>query len=49
VIDGQQRLTTLQLLLEAFADYCKAAGAEQHHKALAKLTDAEKKALGLPL
>jgi hypothetical protein len=38
VIDGQQRLTTLQLLLEAFADYCKAAGAEQHHKALAKLT-----------
>lgn len=38
VIDGQQRLTTLQLLLEAFADYCKAAGAEQHYKALAKLT-----------
>jgi hypothetical protein len=38
VIDGQQRLTTLQLLLEAFADFCKTAGAEQHHKALAKLT-----------
>lgn len=38
VIDGQQRLTTLQLLLEAFADYCKAAGADQHHKALVKLT-----------
>lgn len=38
VIDGQQRLTTLQLFLEAFADYCKAAGAEQHCKALAKLT-----------
>jgi hypothetical protein len=38
VIDGQQRLTTLQLLLEAFSDYCKASGAEQHHKALAKLT-----------
>jgi hypothetical protein len=38
VIDGQQRLTTLQLLLEAFSDYCKAVGAEQHHKALSKLT-----------
>jgi len=38
VIDGQQRLTTLQLLLEAFADYCRETGAEQHHKALVKLT-----------
>lgn len=38
VIDGQQRLTTLQLLLEAFADYCKVSNAEQHHKALVKLT-----------
>jgi hypothetical protein len=38
VIDGQQRLTTLQLILEAFADSRKTVGAEQHHKALAKLT-----------
>jgi uncharacterized protein with ParB-like and HNH nuclease domain len=28
VIDGQQRLTTLQIFLTAFRDYCRAAGAE---------------------
>ena len=37
VIDGQQRLTTIQLLLEAFYDYCGAIGAEQHHKAIERL------------
>lgn len=37
VIDGQQRLTTLQLLLEAFYDYCGAIGAEQHHRAIERL------------
>jgi hypothetical protein len=38
VIDGQQRLTTIQLLMEAFADYCAAKGLEKHHKTLVKLT-----------
>jgi len=38
VIDGQQRLTTLQLFLEAFCDLCANEGAEKYHKALLKLT-----------
>lgn len=38
VIDGQQRLTTLQLFLEAFADLCKVRGLDPHHRALLKLT-----------
>jgi len=38
VIDGQQRLTTLQLFLEAFSDFCEAGGDERHAKALLKLT-----------
>src|SRR6185369_15763873 len=38
VIDGQQRLTTLQILLEAFCDLCAERGHERHHKALIKLT-----------
>jgi hypothetical protein len=38
IIDGQQRLTTLQLVLEAFADFCRSVGADRHHKALLKLT-----------
>ena len=38
LIDGQQRLTTIQLLLEAFADACKALGAERHHRALLQYT-----------
>jgi hypothetical protein len=38
VIDGQQRLTTIQLALEAFGDVCRASGADRHHKALLKLT-----------
>lgn len=37
VIDGQQRLTTIQLLLEAFYDYCSSIGADQHHRAIEKL------------
>ncbi|MEI8319267.1 MAG: DUF262 domain-containing HNH endonuclease family protein [Planctomycetia bacterium] len=38
IIDGQQRLTTLQLVLEAFADFCRSIGEDRHHKALLKLT-----------
>jgi hypothetical protein len=38
VIDGQQRLTTLQIFLEAFCDLCGDQGFEKHHKALLKLT-----------
>lgn len=37
VIDGQQRLTTIQILMEAFHDLCGAIGAEKHHRALIKL------------
>lgn len=37
VIDGQQRLTTIQLLLEAFYDYCGTIGATQQHRAIEKL------------
>jgi hypothetical protein len=38
VIDGQQRLTTIQLFIEAFADICSELGQEKYHKALVKLT-----------
>ncbi len=38
VIDGQQRLTTIQLILEAFCDFCEVAGLEKHHKAMLKLS-----------
>lgn len=38
VIDGQQRLTTIQILLEAFADLAAEMGREKLHKALLKLT-----------
>lgn len=38
VIDGQQRLTTSQIVLEAFHDLCKELGAEKACKALVKLT-----------
>lgn len=38
VIDGQQRLTTLQLLLEAASDACDAASLTRFHKAFLKLT-----------
>jgi len=38
VIDGQQRLTTIQILCEAFCDFCKQHGAVKHHQALLKLT-----------
>lgn len=38
VIDGQQRLTTLQIFLEAFCDLCGERRAEKYHKALLKLT-----------
>jgi len=38
IIDGQQRLTTIQILLEAFADICNTIGVERYHKALLRLT-----------
>jgi uncharacterized protein with ParB-like and HNH nuclease domain len=38
VIDGQQRLTTLQIFLEAFCDLSAELNAEKHHRALVKLT-----------
>lgn len=38
VIDGQQRLTTLQIFLEAFCDLAANVGMEDHHLALRKLT-----------
>lgn len=37
VIDGQQRLTTIQLVFEAFADYCKEHGKDKHYAMLQKL------------
>lgn len=38
VIDGQQRLTTIQLLLIAFRDVCEGLGIDDHRRALEKLT-----------
>lgn len=38
IIDGQQRLTTIQVVLEAFADICRDLDQERYHKALVKLT-----------
>lgn len=38
LIDGQQRLTTIQLFIQAFADLCVTPATESHHKALLKLT-----------
>lgn len=38
VIDGQQRLTTIQILLEAFADLAKEIGQERVHGAVLALT-----------
>jgi hypothetical protein len=38
VIDGQQRLTTAQLILEAFHDLCHELGAKNAREALAKMT-----------
>lgn len=38
VIDGQQRLTTTQIVLEAFHDLCHELGADKHQSALSKMT-----------
>lgn len=38
VIDGQQRLTTIQLLLTAFRDVCGALGYLKHQRSMEKLT-----------
>ncbi|MFG0314592.1 MAG: DUF262 domain-containing protein, partial [Phycisphaerales bacterium] len=38
VVDGQQRLTTLQILLEAFADVCVESSVEPYDRALLRLT-----------
>jgi hypothetical protein len=37
LIDGQQRLTTIQLFLEAASDLCATAGNEDYHKAFVRL------------
>ena len=41
IIDGQQRMTTFQVVLAALRDRCKAAGDDRYHKAFAKLTTNE--------
>jgi hypothetical protein len=38
VIDGQQRLTTMQIFLEAFCDLCGDKGWKKHYLSLLKLT-----------
>jgi len=38
LIDGQQRLTSIQLFLEAVCDFCAATGNDEYHKALLALT-----------
>ncbi len=38
VIDGQQRMTTLQIALEALCDLCGELGQDKHHKLLLKVT-----------
>jgi uncharacterized protein with ParB-like and HNH nuclease domain len=39
VIDGQQRLTTLQLAIAAIRDICKAKGSESYHEAFKRLSE----------
>lgn len=38
VIDGQQRLTTLQVVLAAMRDLCKELGSDNYHEAFKRLT-----------
>lgn len=38
VIDGQQRLTTVQLFLQAFCDFCAAASVDDYRKSIARFT-----------
>jgi hypothetical protein len=38
IVDGQQRLTTLQLLLEAASDICRERKYDRYHRAFLKLT-----------
>ncbi len=38
IIDGQQRLTTMQLFYEAFCDICAELKVDKYHRALVKLT-----------
>ena len=43
MIDGQQRLTTVQLLLEAFSDFCEERGIEDYDAQLRRSTRNETK------
>lgn len=38
IVDGQQRLTTIQILLEAFADVCASSGNHAYHESVRRLT-----------
>ena len=38
IIDGQQRMTTFQVVLAALRDRCRLAGDDRYHKAFTKLT-----------
>ncbi len=38
IIDGQQRLTTIQIILEACVDVCNSLGLDRHQRAFIKLT-----------
>jgi hypothetical protein len=48
VIDGQQRMTTLQIALKALCDLCRELGQEKHHKLLLKLTRNDEEACAEP-
>ena len=49
VIDGQQRLTTLQILLAALRDTCGALGIQKFPARFGKLTSNKLEHVGLPV
>jgi len=48
IVDGQQRLATIQILMEALADVCASIGAREHYDALRRLTRNQKLACEKP-